>query len=123
MPKKDHLEIVSQINVELANLPEEQYSGKRIVATGIVMDDPVLLDFLEENNMRIVGDMLAHETMQYIQDVPADGVDSIDRLCGQWRDIEGFSVAYDPKRVRGIMMGELAKKEIQTSHLCTYKIL
>ena len=110
MTKKDHLEVVSQINEELKKLPEEKYAGKRVVVTGILMDEPKLLEVLEENKLRIVGDMLAHETMQYLTDVPKDGEDAITRIANQWRDIEGFVVAYDPKRVRGIMMGELAKQ-------------
>lgn len=109
MPKKEHLEIMESINNELSKLPEEIYEGKRIVVTGIIMDDQELLTYLEENKLRIVGDMLAHESMQYLTDSPNDTFDPIDRICGQWRDIEGFSVAFDPNRRRGIMLGELAK--------------
>lgn len=37
--KKDHLEIVEKINAELKALPEEEYVGKRVVTTGLILDD------------------------------------------------------------------------------------
>lgn len=110
MDKKDHLEIVEKINAELKALPEEEYAGKRVVTTGLILDDTSILEALEENNLRIVGDMVAHESIQYNTDVPADGKDPLERIAKQWRDIEGFTAAYDPKKLRGIMVGELAKE-------------
>lgn len=110
MDKKDHLEIVEKINEELRALPEEEYAGKRIVTTGVILDDESILDALEENNLRIVGDLVAHESIQYNTDVPADGKNALERIANQWRDIEGFTAAYDPKKLRGIMIGELAKE-------------
>lgn len=53
--------------------------------------------------------MAAHESIQYNTDVPADGKDPLERIAKQWRDIEGFTAAYDPKKLRGIMVGELQK--------------
>ncbi|MCD1147434.1 2-hydroxyacyl-CoA dehydratase family protein [Peptoniphilus sp. KCTC 25270] len=110
MDKKDHLEIVEKINEELKNLPEEEFAGKRVVTTGLILDDESTLQALEDNNLRIVGDLVAHESIQYNTDVPADGENALERIANQWRDIEGFTAAYDPKKLRGIMVGELAKE-------------
>ena len=58
MDKKDHLEIVEKINEELRALPEEEYAGKRIVTTGVILDDEAILDALRkqpENCWRLSG--------------------------------------------------------------------
>lgn len=114
IPKKEHLELLNKLNEELKKIPEENYNGKRIVITGLIFDDPNLLDILEQNNLRIVGDYLAHESIQYNTDVPNEGKNSLERLANQWRDIEGFSAAYDPKKLRGKMIVELMKKQKAT---------
>lgn len=110
MAKEEHLELIKKINEELRNLPEEKYEGKRVVTTGIHLDDVNILETLEEFNLRIVGDLMAQESIQYNTDVPEDGVDGLERIAKQWRDIEGFTAAYDPKKLRGKMVGELAKE-------------
>lgn len=52
----------------------------------------------EENKLRIVADDLAQESRQFRTDVP-EGKDALDRLARQWSNIEGCSLAYDPKRL------------------------
>lgn len=110
MPREEHLKIIKNINEELSHLPEEKYNGHRIITTGIVLDNPKILDILEESNLRIVGDSVAQESIQYNTDVPEDGSDGLNRLANQWRDIEGFVAAYDTKKLRGILLGKLAKE-------------
>lgn len=110
IPKKEHLEIVLKINEELKRMPEEIFDGKRIITTGLILDDPILLEILENNKLRIVGDYIAHESIQYNTDVPNEGKNVFERLANQWRDIEGFSPAYDPKKLRGKLIAELAKE-------------
>ena len=110
MPREEHLNIVKKINEELSKLPEETYDGKRIVTTGIVLDNPVILEILEDSKLRIVGDMVDEESILYNTDIPEGDEDGLKRLANQWRDIEGFVAAYDPKKLRGIMMSDLAKQ-------------
>lgn len=54
----------------LRALPEEKYSGKTVLVTGISMDSKEILDIFEENNIRIAFDNLAQETRQFRTDVP-----------------------------------------------------
>ena len=61
MPKKEHAEIVKEINKELRKLSEEVYDGKRIVVTGLQMDDPKLLDILEDNKLHIIRDYFIYK--------------------------------------------------------------
>lgn len=109
MPKEEHTEKVKAINAELKKMPEENYAGKRIIVTGFIYDSKELLDVLEENKLRIVGDDIAHETRQFRTDVPAAS-SAIESLARQWSNIEGCSYAYDPKRLRGSLVSQLARK-------------
>lgn len=110
MAVEEHLEIIKKINEELRNLPEENFDGKRVVTTGINFDDVNILDTLEDFKLRVVGDYMAQESIQFNTDVPADGANGLERIANQWRDIEGFTAAYDPKKLRGKLIGELAKE-------------
>ena len=84
--------------------------------TGLQMDDPKLLDILEDNKLRIVGDYLAQESIQYNSDIP-EGTDGLSRLAAYWGVIEGFSPAYDPKKLRGKLMVELARNRKTRPHV------
>lgn len=109
MRKEDHTKLLTELNDMLRALPEEKYSGKTVLVTGISMDSKEILDIFEENNIRIAFDNLAQETRQFRTDVP-EGDSSLERLAMQWRDIEGCSLAYDPKKNRGQIITEDVKK-------------
>ena len=108
--KEDHLQIVNEINSLLKEMPEEKYSGHKIITTGILLDDPNLLKALDDNNLRIAGDYVVMESIQYNTDVPKDGSSQIENISLQWKNIEGFSGAYDPKMLRGSLIAKLAKE-------------
>lgn len=109
MPRAEHLEIVKAINEKLRAMPKETYDGKKVVVTGLQFDDNNVLGFMEENHLRIVGDLVGHDSIQYNHDVPADK-NGIERLARYWQKLEGFSVAYDPKKLRGKLVAKLAKE-------------
>ncbi len=110
MLKEEHLQYLKEINEILEGLPEEKYSGKTVLASGIILDSKDILDILEENNMRIVADDLAHESRQIRTRVP-EGKDALTRLAKQWSNIEGCSLAYDPKKQRGKMIADKVKED------------
>lgn len=109
MKKEEHTKLVEELNEILKSLPVEDYAGKKVFVTGIILDSNPILNILEENNVRIVGDDLAHNMRQHRTDVP-EGDNAINRLAKQWSDIEGCSLAYDPKRIRGKMIVDNAKE-------------
>ncbi|AKC62949.1 MULTISPECIES: 2-hydroxyacyl-CoA dehydratase subunit D [Clostridium] len=108
MRKDEHTKIVKELNELLAVLPEEKYDGKKVLVTGILLDSKEMLDVFEENKLRIVADDLAQESRQFRTDVP-EGKNALDRLARQWSNIEGCSLAYDPKKIRGSMIAKEAK--------------
>lgn len=110
MRKEDHTAKVKEINEILKSLPEEKYQGKKVLVTGIILDSKEILDIFEENNLRIVADDLAHESRQFRTDVP-EGGSAIERLAKQWSNIEGCSLAYDPKKIRGYKISSEVKEK------------
>lgn len=103
MRKDEHTKLVKDLNSILSSLPEEKYDGKKVLVTGIILDSKEILDIFEENKLRIVADDLAHGSRQFRTDVP-EGKDALERLARQWSNIEGCSLAYDPKKARGSMI-------------------
>lgn len=110
MRKDEHTKIVKELNELLASMKEEKYDGKKILVSGILLDSKEILDIFEENKLRIVADDLAQESRQFRTDVP-EGKNALDRLARQWSNIEGCSLAYDPKKIRGSMIAKEAKEK------------
>lgn len=100
MKKDEHAKLVKEINEELKSMPVEKFKGKSLLATGIILDSPEILDILEENNLRIAYDNLAHESRQFMTSVPKTD-SALESLARQWSNIEACSLAYDPKKYRG----------------------
>lgn len=108
MDKKDHTEKVKGLMNEIRNLDVEKFKGKRIITTGIIADSEDLLQILEENNMAIVGDDIAHESRQYRTLTPKADT-PLDRLAQQFSNRE-CSTLYDPERKRGKHIIKMAKE-------------
>ncbi|WAW14675.1 2-hydroxyacyl-CoA dehydratase subunit D [Peptostreptococcus equinus] len=109
MKKEEHTKLVKELIEALKEMPKEDFKGKKVVTSGIILDDKEVLKALEENNIAIVYDNIAQETRQFRTLVP-EGSNAIERLAKQWSEIEGCSLAYDPKKLRGKMVLEDAKK-------------
>lgn len=109
MKKEEHTALVKELNEILKTMPKEKFKGKKILLTGIILDEKEILDVLSENDMAVAYDNLAHETRQFRTLVP-DGDNALQRLAKQWSLIEGCSLAYDPQKYRGKMIAEDAQR-------------
>ena len=107
MEVAEHSALVRELIANLRAEPVYDFTGIKLLATGIILDLPDLLNMLEENNIAIVGDDLAQESMQYQTDVP-EGVEPIRRLANGWRNMEGGCMIYDPKKGRARNLIEMA---------------
>lgn len=105
MKKEEHTALVKELNEILKSMPKEDFKGKKVLLTGIIMDEKEVLDVLTENDMAVAYDNLAHETRQFKTLVP-EGDEPLRRLATQWSLIEGCSLAYDPYKYRGKMIVE-----------------
>lgn len=108
MDRREHAEKVEALNAALEKEPAPAFSGLRIVTTGILVDSPDLLQILADNDMAVVGDQVAHESIQYREDTPVtdDPLEGMARRLGQ---IEGCSVLYDPGKKRIDMLEDIVR--------------
>ena len=108
MLKEEHSKLVEEVISILKKLPNEEFKGSRVLLTGILADSKEFLDLLEEHSISVVADDLAQESRQFRTDVPS-GETPMRRLAMQWSNIEGCSLAYDPKKQRGELIAKEAK--------------
>ncbi len=110
MKKEEHTELVKQLIEHFKSLPKEEFDGKKILVTGIILDDKDILNVLEENKIAVAYDNLAQETLQFSTLVPDNGKTQMERLARWWSNVEGCSLAYDPEKKRGKIIANDVKR-------------
>ena len=110
MLKEEHTALMKELNALLKEMPEEKFEGKKVLVTGIILDDKDILKVLEENNIAVAYDNLAQESRQFTTLTPDKGATAIERLARWWSDVEGCSLAYDPMKKRGQMIIDDVKR-------------
>lgn len=109
MPVKEHTAKVLDLVEQLSKLPQSNQDGLRVITTGILIDSQPLLKKFEESGIAIVGDLTIAESIRFAKDVPGR-IDPYDSLAILWEEVQGASVALDPKKERGTMLAELSKE-------------
>ena len=104
MKKEEHTLLVRELNACLKSMPKEKFNGKKVLVTGIILDEKEILDIFEENNLAIAYDNTAQESRQFMYDVPEEGKNAMERLARWWSIVEGCTLAYDPMKLRGKMI-------------------
>ncbi|MBU5628074.1 2-hydroxyacyl-CoA dehydratase family protein [Oscillibacter sp. MSJ-2] len=94
MPKAEYTEKLQQLNGELKALSVCDWKGAKVVTSGIVCDNPKLLEIFEENNIAIAADDVAHESRAFRVDAPETG-DPIQALAQQFADQDYDVLLYD----------------------------
>lgn len=110
MTKAEHTKLVKEFIELLKAEPVVEWKGKKIVLTGILAEPVELLKIFEEEGLAVVADDLAQETRQFRNDVPEGDADPLYSLAKWWQELDGCSIATDPKKVRGQMLIDLVKK-------------
>lgn len=62
MLKDEHTDLLRILNQQLEALPEEQWDGVRVVTSGIITDNPGLLEVFDNYKVCVVADDVAHES-------------------------------------------------------------
>jgi len=109
MDKAEHTEMLQSLILELKKQPAEEWSGKRVVLTGIMAEPDEFLDLFTENNLAIAADDLAQESRQFRVDVP-DGNDPLERLARRWGLMSGCPLLIDPEKPRCFMLKDLVEE-------------
>ncbi len=108
MDKREYVKVIRKIIWELRKLPETEWTGKKVVVTGITLEPQALLEIFEQFGIAIAADDLAQESRQFRTKVPYYG-DTINSLAKQWQDHDGCSLAFDPYKSRMKMLIETAR--------------
>ncbi|MDK2808673.1 MAG: (R)-3-(aryl)lactoyl-CoA dehydratase beta subunit [Clostridiales bacterium] len=110
MAKEEHTALVKELLEELKMLENDEPKKIRIVTSGILADSKNLLQILDDNNMQIVADDIAHESRQYRVDA-SEAKAGLDALAEKFADMGNCSVLYDVDKKRVDYVLNLAKEE------------
>lgn len=98
--KKEYAEKLNALNDELEALPVRTFEGIKIMTSGIICDNPQLLQLFDKNKMAIVADDVAHESRSFRIDVPEDEEDGMRALALQFAHQGYDSILYDNDPMR-----------------------
>ena len=85
MDKAEYTEKLNALNAELKALPAAKWNGVKVVTSGIICDNPVLLKVFKDNNVAIAADDVAHESRAFRTDASEEG-DPMMALAQQFAD-------------------------------------
>ena len=94
MDKTAHAEKLEALNAELEALPASTFTGKKVVTSGIICDNPKLLQIFDDNQIAIVADDVAQESRAIRVDAPVTG-DAMEALVQLYSDQDYDVLLYD----------------------------
>ncbi|MDD6651682.1 MAG: 2-hydroxyacyl-CoA dehydratase family protein [Eggerthellales bacterium] len=109
MPREVHAALVSELLSLVEARPAYDFKGIKLVATSLLIDSEELLSALEAQNIAIVGDDVAGWSKPYETDAPRV-LDPFLALADIWQGMQGCSVLYDEKKLRGELLIQKAKE-------------
>ena len=104
-------EKLEALNAELAKLPAANWTGKKIVTSGIICDNPKLLQIFDDNKIAIAADDVAQESRSFRVDASEEG-DPMMALAQQFADQDYDDLLYDEEsnqNRRGEFVAKLVK--------------
>ena len=84
MLKDEHTDLLRILNQQLEALPEEQWDGVRVVTSGIITDNPGLLEVFDNYKVCVVADDVAHESRALKVDIDLSIADPMLALADQF---------------------------------------
>ena len=94
MSKDEHTAKLEQLNGLLRALPACNWKGRKVLTSGIICDNPKLLQIFDDNNIAIVADDVAHESRPIRVDASETG-DPMMALAQQFADQDYDILLYD----------------------------
>lgn len=89
-----HAQKLEELNEELSKLPASNCKGRKVVTSGIICDNPKLLQIFDDNNIAIAADDVAQETRAFRVDASEEG-DPMMALAQQFADQDYDVLLYD----------------------------
>lgn len=96
MLKDEHTTLLKQLNEKLEALPEEKWDGVRVVTSGVITDNPGLLEVFDNYKVCVVADDVAHESRALKIDVDLTIEDPMLALADQFARMDEDPILYDP---------------------------
>ena len=96
METEEHTKMLNELNALLEQEAACSWKGAKVVTSGIICDNPTLLKILDDNQIAIVADDVAHESRMFKTDACEDG-DPMRALAEQFANIDHDVLLYDPK--------------------------
>lgn len=96
MLKHEHTELLKKLNEKLEALPEESWDGVKVVTSGIITDNPGLLEVFDNYKVCVVADDVAHESRALKVDVDISIEDPMLALADQFARMDEDPILYDP---------------------------
>jgi (R)-2-hydroxyglutaryl-CoA dehydratase subunit beta len=109
MPKEEHTALIDELIDILKGTDQVENKKIKIITSGILADNKNLLKILDDNNMHIVGDDIAHESRQYRIDTET-GASSLDALSKKFCIMDNCSLLYDVDKKRPDYIVDMAKQ-------------
>ncbi len=106
-----YAEKLEALNAELSAMPVCNWKGKKVVTSGIVCDNPNLLQIFDDNKIAIAADDVAQESRSFRVDASETG-DPMMALAQQFADQDYEILLYDEKSSenrRGEYVAKLVK--------------
>lgn len=107
--KEEHTKLLNELMTALKEEKPLETKKAKVVISGILADSKNLLKILDDNNMQIVADDIAHESRQYRVDAKPS-VSSLDSLSQKFSDMDNCSVIYDADKKRANYIVDLVKR-------------
>lgn len=95
MLKDEYTEKLVALNEELKALPAANWKGTKVVTSGIICDNPKLLQIFIDNNIAIAADDVAHESRAFRFDAPENVDDGLLALALQFSSMDYDILLYD----------------------------
>ncbi|MDO4689995.1 MAG: 2-hydroxyacyl-CoA dehydratase subunit D [Fusobacterium sp.] len=96
MLKDEHTALLKKLNDKLAALPEEDWDGVRVVTSGVITDNPGLLEVFDNYKVCVVADDVAHESRALKVDIDLSIEDPMLALADQFARMDEDPILYDP---------------------------
>ena len=109
--QSEYVPLIEELNAELEKLPAAKWTGSKVVTSGIICDNPKLLQIFEDNHIAIAADDVAHESRFFKTDAPETD-DPMRDLAVQFANRDHDILLYDPqsaKNRRGEFVADLVK--------------
>ena len=96
MLKDEHTALLKQLNEKLEALPEENWDGVKVVTSGVITDNPGLLEVFDNYKVCVVADDVAHESRALKVDIDLSIEDPMLALADQFARMDEDPILYDP---------------------------